>query len=939
MKIFKFKDWSIFSKIISSVVLSIILFAGFIFIYVLPIIKDNLTESKKNSIKNLVESTYSITQDFESRVVKGEMTMEEAQKNALQRIKGMRYDDNNYFWVNDMVPKMIIHPLKPELDGKDITDNRDPNGKQLFVEMVKVCKASEEGFVDYFWPKPGFAKPVPKISYVKLFKSWGWIIGTGVYVENIDEQVSAIRQQILIALIIIVIVSAGIGFFIARIIATPVKKLGKIADQLSAGNVKVAMDINSQDETGKLAQSFRKMIDTIKDVIGEMNILTKAAVEGKLSVRGNAAKFQGSWLEIVQGLNGTLDAVIGPLNMSAEYIDRISKGDIPQKITDTYYGDFNEIKNNLNNCIDNINALIVDVNVLAKSAVEGKLSARAEASKHQGDFRKIVQGFNNTLDAVIGPLNMSAEYIDRISKGDIPQKITDTYYGDFNEIKNNLNNCIDNINALIVDVNVLAKSAVEGKLSTRAEALKHQGDFRKIIQGFNNTLDAVINPLNTSAEYFDRISKGDIPQKITDTYHGDFNEIKNNLNNCIDNIRTLVEEVNILAKAAVEGKLSTRADASKLHGDYQKIIKGFNNTLDAVIHPIEETVNVLKKMAEGDLSTKVVGEYKGDHAILKNALNSTIDLMPFKEAVAVMKSASEGDLTKYMVKEYKGESLILKEAVNEMIQQRRKMVMDLLDEAKMMNSASNNLLQVSEQVANAATELSAQTGTAAASSEQVSANVTTVSTAAEEMSASIKEISKNTNKAANLSGESQTAANTASEVMNRLGLSSSEIGNIVKTITSIAEQTNLLALNATIEAARAGESGKGFAVVANEVKELAKESAKATEDITQRIKMIQDESTNAINVIKGIIENIRQVSDISNTIASAVEEQTVTTTEVNRNIAEASKAVTSIVEVNGGIASAVSEYSKMSENIKTNASQMQQLAVKLENQLRTNYKL
>ena len=138
-------------------------------------------------------------------------------------------------------------------------------------------------------------------------------------------------------------------------------------------------------------------------------------------------------------------------------MDRIAKGDIPAKITDTYNGDFNEIKNNLNQAIDAVNALVADANMLSKAAVEGKLATRADATKHGGDFRKIVQGVNDTLDAVIGPLNVAAEYVDRISKGDIPPKITDNYNGDFNEIKNNLNQCIDAVNALVADADMLSQ--------------------------------------------------------------------------------------------------------------------------------------------------------------------------------------------------------------------------------------------------------------------------------------------------------------------------------------------------------------------------------------------------------------------------------------------------------------------------------------------------
>jgi len=172
--------------------------------------------------------------------------------------------------------------------------------------------------------------------------------------------------------------------------------------------------------------------------------------------------------------------------------------------------------------------------MLAEAGVEGKLDTRGDASKFGGDFGKMVQGVNDTLDAVIGPLNVAAEYIDRISKGDIPENITDEYKGDFNEIKNNLNVCIDALNGLVGEAGMLRQAGVEGRLDTRGDAEKFGGDFGKIVQGVNDTLDAVIGPLNVAAEYIDRISKGDIPENISDEYKGDFNEVKNNLNVCID---------------------------------------------------------------------------------------------------------------------------------------------------------------------------------------------------------------------------------------------------------------------------------------------------------------------------------------------------------------------------------------------------------------------
>jgi len=241
----------------------------------------------------------------------------------------------------------------------------------------------------------------------------------------------------------------------------------------------------------------RNIAAILQGLLHESGRLTDAAVAGKLATRGNTEQVNFEFRGIVEGMNNTLDAVIGPLNVAAEYVDRISKGDIPPRIADNYNGDFNEIKNNLNGCIDAVNALVADANMLSDAAVAGKLDTRANAAKHHGDFQKIVEGVNQTLDAVIGPLNVAAEYVDRISKGDIPPKITDNYSGDFNEIKNNLNQCIHAVNALVEDSAMLADAAVAGRLATRADATGHSGEFRKIIDGVNDTIDRLVGLLDT----------------------------------------------------------------------------------------------------------------------------------------------------------------------------------------------------------------------------------------------------------------------------------------------------------------------------------------------------------------------------------------------------------------------------------------------------------
>lgn len=390
------------------------------------------------------------------------------------------------------------------------------------------------------------------------------------------------------------------------------------------------------------------------------------------------------------------------------------------------------------------------------------------------------------------------------------------------------------LNAMIADAMMLSQAAVDGKLATRADVSKHQGDYRRLVEGVNSTLDAVIGPLNVAGRYVDEISAGLVEasenlqamadndysrrlsnstrrEKITEVYNGDFNQIKNNLNACID---------------ALAG----------------------------------------------------VGM----------AANKTADTLQTS-----MRSISRN--------------------------------------AEALSTSSQQLAATSQEMSSNAEETAVQAGTVANATQEVTSNLNSVATGAEQMNSTVQSIAGNAGDAAKVAGEAVKAANAANATVAKLGVSSAEIGQVIKVITSIAQQTNLLALNATIEAARAGEAGKGFAVVAHEVKELAKQTAKATEDISQKITAIQEDTKRAVESIASISTIIDQINDISGTIATAVEEQSATTNEMSRNVQEAAKSSAEISQNIQGVAAAAEGTTRGAQDTLKAAQQLTEMAVQLRN--------
>ena len=268
-----YKDWGIFAKIMSLSILTWLVLVLATMFALVPFIRGLIMEEKQATVSYLVQEATSQLASYQKQVEAGTLTKEEAQKQAAERIAAMRYDGSNYLWINDLGPKMVMHPLKPELNGTDLSANKDPNGKALFVEMAQVCRDKGKGFVEYAWAKPGSAQPVPKISYVELYQPWGWVIGTGIYIDDVTAHVRHIQIGIGIALLVILAVSILLAWLVSRTVTGPIKAVVDTIRDIAQGEGDLTrrLPILGKNEIGELSEWFNTFIGKLHGIICQVS--------------------------------------------------------------------------------------------------------------------------------------------------------------------------------------------------------------------------------------------------------------------------------------------------------------------------------------------------------------------------------------------------------------------------------------------------------------------------------------------------------------------------------------------------------------------------------------------------------------------------------------------------------------------------------------------
>lgn len=687
------------------------------------------------------------------------------------------------------------------------------------------------------------------------------------------------------------IIAISLGLFLSIIISRPLRKTKHMITEMRQGHLGERLNMNTRDEIGEMAMAMdgfandlqnivigtmnqiserdlsatlaisddqdeitpalKKTIETIHGLIYETTKLSQAAVTGRLATRGQADAFQGGFREVVEGVNATLDALVG-------FIDVMP---CPVMIIDNNYG------------ILYLNDSGTNVSGLTKSELTGKpcysIFKTADCQTENCACTKAMRSgteVTSETDAHPNGLNLDISYTG------VP--ITDTS----GKI----------IGALEIIKDLTAIKQTERRMIKIADY--QQNETEKLVTGLTKLANGDTD-VHILLDNYD---------EDTQSTHETFQIIGNSVNQCVESINALVADTGMLAQAGIDGKLNIRADANKHLGDFARIVNGVNATLDAVVAPVQEASNTLKELAQGNLNTGMVGNYQGDYTQIKDDMNQTVAFLKryVSEITHTLEEIGQGNLDQHITDDYLGDFQAIKTALNEI-------TTTLSDTMSDINVAASQVESGSQQISDGGQALSQGTTEQASAIQELNASV-------EEVAGETKKNAIKANEANELTMRVRSNAEVGNGQMSKMVAamvdindSSKSISKIIKVIDDIAFQTNILALNAAVEAARAGQHGKGFAVVAEEVRTLAARSAEAAKETTGLIEgsidkvevgtKIADETEESL---KEILKEIQKVTDLVASIARASNDQASEIAQISQGIEQ----VSTVVQTNSATA-------------------------------------
>ncbi|EGV32836.1 methyl-accepting chemotaxis sensory transducer with Cache sensor [Thiorhodococcus drewsii AZ1] len=552
----------------------------------LDILRSSILHEKEDKLQNLVELGVSSLEYYERQVQNGSLTPEAARAAAKQTFSAMRYEGDNYLFVLDTNYRMLVQPVKPELEGSDVSEVKDSNGVAVLRELVDIAKSGEWVFLDYLWPKPGHSEPAAKLSTAHLYAPWGWVVGTGTYIDDVNERFWDVALVLCSIAGVATLLLLAFALVIARSIARPIGRAVEAADQLAAGDLSMHIESTSRDETGQLLRAVGKVQDSLRAMSADTRRLIRETELGRLSERADASQHAGEYRQIVEGINTTLDRLVGFLDLMpapAMILDPDFNIQYINELGAKMGGKASAAQLKGTKCYDQFKTGDCQSAKCASAcAMSNGRTASSETDAHPGGSDMDIAYSSFPLvdreGTVVGAFEFIVDQtqikhnervarkvsdyqktethklvagLTKLAEGDVDfQILTDAADADTQEVKvtfdaisSAVNTSIEAIKSVIADTRNLSEAALEGRLDERADASHHRGDFRRIVEGINATLDAVIGPVNEVMRILALIENGELSETIQTPYKGRLEELRGTVNNTVEKLAQTMRDV------------------------------------------------------------------------------------------------------------------------------------------------------------------------------------------------------------------------------------------------------------------------------------------------------------------------------------------------------------------------------------------------------------
>jgi len=644
-------------------------------------------------------------------------------------------------------------------------------------------------------------------------------------------------------------------------LTSQVRNIAEVTTAVANGDLTKKIMVDARGEIQELKNTINSMVDNLFIFASEVTRVSReVGSEGKLGGQAKVPAVAGTWLELTDNVNTMAANLTSQVRSIGEVATAVANGDLTKKITVEAKGEIQELKDTINSMVDNLSTFADEVTRVSKEVgTEGKLGGQAQVPGVAGTWLELTENVNRMASNLTSQVRNIAEVATAVADGNLTKKITVEAQGEILELKNTLNNMVDNLNTFANEVTKLAREVgTEGKLGGEAQVPDVAGTWLELTENVNIMAANLTSQVREISKVVTAISKGDLQQKISIEAKGEVAVLTDTINSMVDDLNMLANEVSRVARVAgVEGKLTERAELPGVAGSWKNVVDTLNFLIESIATPVLEISRVVTAISENDISQKFELETAGDIKIMTDNLNKSLDNLN-----ALIKQARDASIMVASVSQ------------------------NVATSGEQMNKTTSDVATSISQMAIGSQTQAEKITEAVKSVEEISKAASEVATKADTVNETAKTMSKTAGIGIEI-GEGTVkdmdtifdAASKATTTVESLMQRSEEIGETLGVITDIAAQTNMLALNAAIVAARAGEAGKGFAVVAEEVRNLAEGSRKSAGEIAEVIKAVQEDTKEAVTSMKTMSDNVAKGKDSVVNAANAFKDIDIATRE------------------------------------------------------------